>query len=347
MPNIDSSIRTPGYQPGPGDADMLAPSGKKPVNGEVSMESAANDHRTAANTMASINALQMGGPQLPATVPTSPAAQAQLRTELSVLESNQAVDLYAVMGLIQKSAQEMRNTNREIRASELNAQVGELMSAASDMQKAANFRLAAGIVQGSVQMLSAGVQAYSSMSAASKSAQGAKPQGEATELKDSAQKMNDSAQTFNTEAQDLRTQAGVATDKTSVDNLQAQARAADDKASYLRTNARSMEKQAGTKQAQVDGFNASAQKASGNGDIAGKMLGGMGEIITAGLKFGADSADVSAKRHEARAKLHESASAGANEMMQQMMDVIRDVKDKLSSIDQSRIETNRGIARNI
>ncbi len=30
-----------------------------------------------------------------------------------------------------------------------------------------------------------------------------------------------------------------------------------------------------------------------------------------------------------------------------MMDVIRDVRDKLAAIEQSRMETNRGIARNI
>ena len=34
-------------------------------------------------------------------------------------------------------------------------------------------------------------------------------------------------------------------------------------------------------------------------------------------------------------------------MMQQMMDVIRDVRDKLGAMEQSRAETIRGIARNI
>ena len=347
MATTDSSNRVAGHQPMYGYADALPPSGKKPAKDDVSMEAAAHAHGVATNTLASITTFQMGGRQLPATMPTSLAAQAQLRTELSAVESNQAIDLYAIMGLIQRSAQEMRNSNREIRASALNSEVGELMSAASEMQKAANLRLAASIVQGGVQMLSAGADAYSSMSAATQSAQAATPQGQATELKDSAQKINDSAQRFSAEAQDLRSQAAVAGDKTSVDNLQAQAQAADDKASYLRTNARSMEKQAGHKQEQVDAFNAIAQKTSGNAATTGKMLGGIAEMVTAGLKFGADSAEVSVKQHEARAKLHASASAEANEMMQQMMDVIRDVKDKLSSIDQSRIETNRGIARNI
>ncbi|MNH45096.1 hypothetical protein D3C81_2310010 [compost metagenome] len=50
---------------------------------------------------------------------------------------------------------------------------------------------------------------------------------------------------------------------------------------------------------------------------------------------------------EALSKVHDSATQQATEMAQQMMDVIRDVREKLSSIEQSRMETNRGIARNI
>ena len=34
-------------------------------------------------------------------------------------------------------------------------------------------------------------------------------------------------------------------------------------------------------------------------------------------------------------------------MMQQMMDVIRDVREKIKDIQQSNVETTRGIARNI
>jgi hypothetical protein len=43
----------------------------------------------------------------------------------------------------------------------------------------------------------------------------------------------------------------------------------------------------------------------------------------------------------------ESGAQHANDMMQQMMDVIRDIRDKLGAIEQSRGETNRGIARNL
>ena len=50
---------------------------------------------------------------------------------------------------------------------------------------------------------------------------------------------------------------------------------------------------------------------------------------------------------ETQAKVHETGVQHANDMMQQMMDVIRDVRDKLQSIQQAAVETNRGIARNI
>lgn len=347
MSTIDSSIRTVAYQPGAGDEAALASSGKKPAKNDISLETAALSQAAATHTLSSLKAFQAVGMQLTNIHGATPAAQAQLGAELSAVESNQPVDIYAIMGLIQKSAQEMRNANREIRASELKAQVGELLSAASDMHKAANFRLAAGIVQGCVQMTSGAVQAYGSVRAAAKSAQAIKPQAEAAKLKNEGLKMTDDAHKLSTQAQDLRAQAGVAKSSRSVTKLQAQAQEADTQASNLRSNARAKDRLASAQQAQVDGLSESARSFSTNSDAAGKVLGGAGDIITAGLRFGADSADVSAKRHEARAKLHESAFAGANEMMQQMMDVIRDVRDKLSSIDQSRIETNRGIARNI
>lgn len=347
MSNIDSSIRQAAYQPGLAEEAALAARGKKTAQAGTSLANVAHSQAEAARTLASVDAFKTTGMQRATVGAASVAAQGQLRSDLAAAEAHQSVDIYAIMGLIQKSAQEMRNVNREIRAGELDAQVGEFLSAADDMQEAATFRLAAGIVQGSVQMLAAGAQAVGSIRAAQKSAQAMNPQSQAAQLKDSAQKMNDCAAKFTTEAQDLRTQAGVAKSRTTVQNLQAKAQAAEGKADYLRTNARSMDKMVADKQAQVDGFNESARSLSSNGDTAGKLLGGLGEIATSGLKFAADSADASARRHEARAKLHESASAGANEMMQQMMDVIHDVKDKLDSIDQSRIETTRDIARNI
>lgn len=184
---------------------------------------------------------------------------------LQSLQSSMSVDIYAVMAMAQKTAQEMRDANRELRASSLNAQVSELLSAADDMDKAAKFRLAAGIVQGAM-----------------KAAAG--------------------AATFGFNATAKGDGKGSETDR---------------------------------------------KEHSAKGDGISLGMQGLGDIAAAGLNYGASKADAEVKRHEAIAKLHESAQAEANDMMQQMMDVIRDVRDKVSAIDQSRIETNRGISRNI
>ncbi len=184
---------------------------------------------------------------------------------LQSLQSSISVDIYAVMAMAQKTAQEMRDANRELRASSLNAQVSELLSAADDMDKAAKFRLAAGIVQGFM-----------------KAAAGAATIG------------------FNATAK------------------------GDGKGSEI-----------------------DRREHSAKGDGVSLGMQGLGDIAAAALNYEASKADADVKRHEAKAKLHESAQAEANDMMQQMMDVIRDVRDKVSAIDQSRIETNRGISRNI
>jgi hypothetical protein len=53
------------------------------------------------------------------------------------------------------------------------------------------------------------------------------------------------------------------------------------------------------------------------------------------------------RQQEAEAQLAISGAQIEKEMMQQMVDVIRDVRDKLRTIEQARVETNRGIARDI
>ncbi len=343
MSSIDASIGPAAYQPGMGDQAGLAPTGKKPAKADISIAEAALSQAEAARTMASVESFKTTGVPQASIGVASAAAQAQLRSDLNAAEANQPVDIYAIMGLVQKSAQEMRNVNREIRAGELDAQVGELLSAADDMKKAADFRLAAGIVQGSVQLLSGAAQAYGQMRAAGKSAQAMKPQSEANAASSEAKNFNAIADKGAAKASDLRAEASITKDLTKLDA----AKEFDGPVQHMRGKAAAAQATASSKQAEVDGLNESARSFSAGADAASKLIGGAGEIIAAGLKFGADSADVSARRHEARAKLHESASAQANEMMQQMMDVIRDVKDKLASIDQSRIETNRGIARNI
>ncbi|MBB6637386.1 hypothetical protein [Cohnella thailandensis] len=49
---------------------------------------------------------------------------------------------------------------------------------------------------------------------------------------------------------------------------------------------------------------------------------------------------------EAQYRTTESGSDNANDQMQQMMELIRQVREKLSDIEQSRADTFKGIARN-
>jgi len=97
-------------------------------------------------------------------------------------------------------------------------------------------------------------------------------------------------------------------------------------------------------QAKLDGF---AANSSGIGQGLSGMAGGVGGIVQAAYDRKAGEADAARARLEADAKVAESGAQHANDLMQQMMDVIRDVRDKLGAIEQSRSETTRGIARNL
>jgi len=65
---------------------------------------------------------------------------------------NVSVDIYSVMALFQRCAQEMRSMAREVRNSEMQAQVTNLMNAAQEIRNAAEDRLQQAIIQGSFQI---------------------------------------------------------------------------------------------------------------------------------------------------------------------------------------------------
>jgi hypothetical protein len=85
----------------------------------------------------------------------------------------------------------------------------------------------------------------------------------------------------------------------------------------------------------------------GAGQASSSILGGIGGIVSGSFNYQAGQDDADRAHLEAQAKIHESASQQANDQMQQMLEVIRDVRDKLQAIEQSAVETNRSIARNI
>ena len=106
-------------------------------------------------------------------------------------------------------------------------------------------------------------------------------------------------------------------------------------------------KSGGMTDQQLSGALGKASAFSTGGDGASKVAGAAGQMLNAVMEQQAAGHDAHKAELEAGAKAHEAQVQQAGDVMQQMMDVIRDIRDKLSSIEQSRIETTRGIARNI
>jgi hypothetical protein len=112
----------------------------------------------------------------------------------------------------------------------------------------------------------------------------------------------------------------------------------------------SLLKEIGEKGAHTGLAPARERGASGEIGTAGSGLGqfvGTGHTIAGGQQDATRNAEVEQQLTKTEAVSHPSRQEHAAEMMNQLMDVIRDVRDRLSSIEQSRIETTRGITRNI
>ena len=99
--------------------------------------------------------------------------------------------------------------------------------------------------------------------------------------------------------------------------------------------------------AQGTKLGAGASMAGAVGGAAGGIAGGIGGSIGAGLNYAAELKEVEKTKLEVKAKVHETAVQHANETMQTMQEIIRDVRDKLQSMSQAALETNRSISRNI
>jgi hypothetical protein len=221
-------------------------------------------------------------------------------------------DIYAAMALFQKFAQEVRNSNREIRTSELQASVQSLMDAAQQMKEAAALRLAAGIVSGVSQVVAGATQVVGGAMSMIQGGRAAAKSNEASPLANEGK--------FGIDAKG---------DKISVEQ-QASSQAKAD-----------------TLGSQASALNRSATMWSEGAGGAAKMIGGVGQIAQSVLEHQAALKDAKKAELEAQSKKHDAAMQAANEMMQQMMDVIRDIREKLQSIDQARIETNKTISKNV
>lgn len=209
-----------------------------------------------------------------------------------------AIDIYSVMALFQKCAQEMRNQAREVRNSETQAQVASLKNAAQEIRNAAEDRLQQAIIQGSFQIAGGVTSIGMSVAGGILSAKSIKSGGQVNE-----------------KGVHVDPKTEVAIDLKIVE------------ASKLQGNW-------GT------GLSSTAQSAGG-------IFSSVGSMIGAGREQAAAEHDAKKSELESDARVHEQSVQQANELMQQMMDVIRDVREKLGAIDQARTETNRSISRNV
>ncbi|WP_144630581.1 type III secretion system translocon subunit SctB [Bordetella genomosp. 13] len=246
----------------------------------------------------------------------SDASQALSKLDVEAL----GTDIYAVMALFQKCAQEQRDAARQVRDADLSAQVATLKSAAQEIRNAAQDRMVGAIVQGAFQIAAGAMQMGAGIASGIQGAKAAGLQQQAAKSSEAAAattKEAAAAGLTRAERRDLMADAGVSS-----------------------ANAKTLEGQAST-------HTNRSQVLNSTGAASGQVLGGIGTIVNATQERKAAEHDAKRAELEAQAKVQEDSSQKANELMQQMMDVIRDVRDKLSSIDQSRMETNRGIARNI
>lgn len=328
---------------------------------------------------------------LPKPNPTERSTGQLAQQQLGALSSTMSIDIFAVMAEFQKSAQAMRNANREIRANELNAQVNTLLQSADEQMKAANFKLISALVQSSVQMLQGAVSLGMTLGTAGDQLKAAEANNASADLQ--AQNLELDAQMSAPNMDTLRQanpefsakldnfDRGIAhNDKLMSDlkgpgntltpkeqqrieilqnrNAEINALSSDVKANLQEVGKpaaqKSLETQIDQNKVASKKLDSESQKAQASvtkknawAEAGNTMMGVIGKSASAGLDFEASLHEANASRLQAQAKLHESASQQANDMMQQMMDVIRDVRDKIQAMDQSRLETTRGIARNI
>lgn len=218
-------------------------------------------------------------------------------------------DIYSFMALFQQIAQGMRNTARMERSTALQGQVTAMQNAAEQMKTTAALRFAAGVVSGSMQIAGGLAQAGMSAASAANSIKGA-----------------------NMDAAGKNTLAGV--------ELGSQKGMGP-------TQQFDMKAMGNSQIAQGAKFSATGVQQNALGQASAGIAGGIGGVVSSSLNFAADLSDAQKAKFDIEAKVQDTAVQHANDMLQQMMDVIRDVKDKLQSIQQAAVETNRGIARNI
>lgn len=303
-----------GYVPLPTDQNTLptASAGKAGAAGglkEINTEQTATPKENLDEMLfAATGGKPANGLKTPAELDKKSAAESS--SSLGKLGSEDVTaDIYSFMALFQKIAQSMRNTARTERTTALQGQTSAMQNAAEQMKTTAALRFAAGVVSGSMQIAGGVMQAGMSAASAVNTMKGANMNA-AGENSLAGAKLGLSKDVGANQLFDLKVMGN-------------------------------------NQIAQGAGLTATGAAKTGYGQAAGGIAGGLGSVISSGINYAADLSDAKKAQFDIQAKGEETAGQHANDMMQQMMDVIRDVRDKLQSIQQAAVETNRSIARNI
>jgi hypothetical protein len=91
--------------------------------------------------------------------------------------------------------------------------------------------------------------------------------------------------------------------------------------------------------------NAAGQARQMVGNGVADIMGAVGTVVKGGLDYSAGLDDAEKLNHDKQTELHRAAYDRANETMQQMMDVMRDIRSKLSEIENSANDTAKQITR--
>ena len=226
---------------------------------------------------------------------------------LKSLEGSAEMDVYALMSLFQKVSQDQRNAARQERAASLGAQESSLRDAAEQIIKAAEDRFQGALAAGLSQIFGGALSVGMGAAAIHQGIAGAAKANEAAKLEIKGTTLN--ANKMGTGNQLL------------------------EQAEDLKTLASNHNAWAGALPTMGQGMSG--------------MVGGIGSVTQANFERSAAEHDAQRARLEADAKVAEQGVQQANEIMQQMLQVIQDIRDKLGTVQQSRTESTRGIARNI
>jgi len=245
-----------------------------------------------------------------------------LKNLQSLTADDAIVDCFDFMKVFQQCQMLMRKTAREQRASELSAQVTALNSAADKMKAAADKRLTAGIAQG-VMGIVGGIAQIGAGAAQLSNATGA------LQNRTSAAESQKWESVARLEAKDLNRSGNLA-----------QGAAANKIADGYK-------QMAAGRNAIADNLGSRAQAWGTVGQGVGGIANSGGTILGGVLNHAAEMQEVDKAKLEAEAKVHETNVQHANEIMQNTLEIIRDIQEKLAATQQAQTETNRGIARNI